>query len=246
MDFLGFDIETSEGARKAHKEHGRLLHEYLQTLDKYRKLPACEDLSYNDLVAKGYPKDFLNSLETLTCLPTPGDALYRGEDSPFEMQYDEILDRMDRDPEECEKQDREFYESLSDEEKVISQAMSMLTSLTNTFFMLSIDWAQVGIIGNLPCQQSEQLLILGALSAAAGYCRSAFNSLHCNLTECAFQQVLTALSHANRTMTYFKLWKSKQPKFTQALKTRISVLDQAEKTLMKLGDYLSGTTDTLE
>ena len=246
MDFLGQDIETQEGAAIAHHEHRRLLREYLKTLDKYRTLPACEDLSYSDLVGKGFSKDFLNSLETLTCLPPPGDSLYQDEDSPFELQYQEFLDRMDKDPDECEKQDREFFETLSDEEKTLSQAMSMLTSLTNTFFMLSIDWAQVGIIGNLPCQPSEQMMILGLLSSAAGACRTAFDRIHMHLQECAIQQVESAIIYAGRTKLFFKAWIFKQPKFADALNTRIQVLNQSLGGLEKLANYLKGNTSVLE
>lgn len=246
MDFLGINIDTLEGSAEASRCHRKLVRSYMKMLDRYRTLPACEDLTYNDLLAKGYPKDFLDAQETFTCLPPPGDPLYQKEDSPFEMQYNELLDRMDRDQEECQKEDQEFFDSLNEEEQTIAQAMSLATAMVNTFFMLSLDCAQVCVIGNMPfCTPHVQLEILGFLGQAAAYCRNAFDRMHLRQRACAAEMIWHAGHYGDLVRQRLNQGIATYPRFKAALETRVQLLNQALGNLQNLLDYLTGKTKGL-
>ncbi|GEM_PF-5645187 len=246
MDFLGIDIDTPQGASAASKAHLRLVSQYMSLLDRYRKLPACEDLTFAELEKKGYPREFLESLESLTCLPPPGDSFYQGEDAPFELQYQEILDRMDRDPKEMEKQDKEFFESLSPREQDLAQAQGMCGALSNACFMLALDWSQVAILGALPfCPPRKQLELLSHLGYAAGACRNAFDRINFEFMPCAAEQLAKALSETQIVRDQIAKWATDYPRYAEPLKTRLQLIDQNLTHTKILLDFVSGKTKRL-
>ncbi len=232
MDFLGMDISTREGCQKAMREHSRLVREYMMLLGRVRKRPACEDLVYSRLLKDGYDKDFLDSLDTFTCLPPPGDSLYSGDDSPFDLQYQEILDRMDRDPEELKEEDEEAYTEMDDAEREYSQLLSMTASMVNTFFMLSLDWSQVGIISSMNiCPTAMQIQILGILGLATGTCRSAFDRISMRHLEAGRELLEVAHKCALRVHATFKMWASQCPSLNEPLMTRARMLKHTANNL---------------
>ena len=240
MDFLGIDISTPGGARKARLAHARLLRDYMAQLDRFRRLPACEELTARELKARGYDAQFLDSLETLTCLPPPGDAIYQGEDSPFSLQYEDMILRMGEDPEVLKKEGQEYHDGLSPEEKEYNDLLAVATTLTTTFFMLSLDWSQVGVIGNLPfCTPKGQLEMLGLLSMACGSLKAAYDRIASRLDAAAQEEIKTGRGLARAVHSRMEEWSSRYPQYAEALKTRLALLQHTLEALDNLSQRLA-------
>ncbi len=235
MEFLGIDCSTPQGIRKAHQAHGRLVRDDMAALDRFRRLPACEELTARELKGRGYPPEFLDSLETLTCLPPPGDSLYQGEDSPFALQYENILERMGENPEDLQRESQEYYDSLPPEGKRQSDALDMASVLVNTFFMLSLDWAQVSVIGNLPfCTPRLQLEFLGKLGLGCAHAKSVFDRISTHQRGHALVTLESILAIALEVKGTLEAWIHDYPQYAQALGTRTDILNQVLDTLKKL------------
>ncbi|MGN0867791.1 MAG: hypothetical protein ACI4SG_08980 [Oligosphaeraceae bacterium] len=235
MEFLGIDCSTPQGIQAAFRAHARMLRDDMVALDRFRHLPACEELTSRDLKGKGYDGAFLDSLDTLTCLPPPGDSLYQGEDSPFSLQYENILERMGENPEELKRESQEYYDSLPPEGKLQADALDMAHILVNTFFMLSLDWAQVSVIGNLPfCPPRVQLGFLGRLGMGCAHAKSVFDRVSSQQLDLALIEQLTILSLAQELKTVLETWIRENPQYGQALETRTDILNQILDTLKKL------------
>ncbi len=235
MDFLGIDCSTPQGIQDAFQAHARMLRDDMAALDRFRHLPACEELTARELKGKGYDEAFVDSLDTLTCLPPPGDSLYQGEDSPFSLQYENMLERMGENPEDLKKEQQEYYDSLSPEEKLHADALELAHVLVNTFFMLSLDWSQVTVIGNLPfCTPRIQLKFLGQLSLGCGHAKSVFDLVSAQHFDLALEEMETILALALKLNLFLRSCIQESPQYAQALKTREDILSQILGTLKKL------------
>lgn len=241
MDFLGIDPGTRQGAKAALQAHGRLLRDYMRLLDRYRELPACEDLCRRELEKKGYDKDFLEGLETLTCLPPPGDTLYQGEDSPFELQYNEMLDRMENpdSAQEAEQADKEAYDAFSSAEKFAADNATHAASLANTFFMLAVDWSQISSFQDLPfCTPRMQMELLGFIGLACGCCRSAFDRIALRQFPCALQLLGKVQAYIDEILVRQQSWIREYPAFGTLLRTRVQLMENLQKNLTALRNAL--------
>lgn len=241
MDFLGIDPSTRQGARAALQAHGHLVRDYMRLLDRFRELPACEDLCREELKKMGYDADFLDGLETLTCLPPPGDTLYQGEDSPFELQYNEMLDRIENpeNAQEAEQADKEAYDALSPAEQFAADSATHAASLANTFFMLAVDWSQVSSFQNLPfCTPRMQLELLGFIGLACGCCRSAYDRIAMRQFPCALELLERVQKYIDEILARQQSWIREYPAFITALRTRIQLLENMQKNLTGLRSAL--------
>ena len=124
------------------------------------------------------------------------------------------------------------FAEMDDAEREYSQLLSMTASMVNTFFMLSLDWSQVGIISSMNiCPTAMQIQILGILGLATGTCRSAFDRISMRHLEAGRELLEVAHKCALRVHATFKMWASQCPSLNEPLMTRARMLKHTANNL---------------
>jgi hypothetical protein len=206
MNFPGYDLNKPRDCREASALNDRFIHRYMGLLDRFSMLPACEDLIYNQVKGE-FPKDYLDSLATFSCLPPPGDPLLDNENTeslPAEDEEENDDDNPDAvneegdaasDEDEEPKDDNEDDAALPEEMKLMRQLERRGRMMISSVYQIMFDWCNLYSIVIPAEQRREGLQVLVLLGLCLGNLNSSMDQLACFQTEMAI--TLCEKAHVN-------------------------------------------------
>ncbi len=200
MEFPGYDLNYAEDCLEASKLNDRFIHRYMKLLDRFAKLPACDELIFAQ-VKNEFPPEYLASLRDFSFLPPPGDPLFTEDDNFAPEQDDEFFTPPMAPPptgeikpppppggasdHEKDAQDSESKSEKSDKQpqtprNPLQHAEQIANSVHCALYHLMLDWCNIYAMV-LPLDlRRPGLQTLVLLGQCIGYITSAADQLSCH------------------------------------------------------------------
>ena len=175
MELPGYNLRRPSECVRASAMHERYIRRYMELLNRFDILPACDDLIYLHTKDE-FPPDYLDAVRGYSTLPPPGEHLNVERQQPEEWNEPEPLEEIGEEPQEdngeeeaqeAEPPPRSPLENSPD----LAEARAIevtCNEMMNTAYQAMMDWVNLAVmvVPRTKRKKALQLLALHGLMTA--------------------------------------------------------------------------------